>query len=113
MAKHVNRVDSQVEIRQIDFEECRCDTAVIELLGFAEVVVRLLLMSFLAVIKWAEECLVEKAKQLKWSKGNAKGKEKGREDEEWQVSKDDLMERCDYLEQVDDLIGCREEVAKL
>ena len=30
--------------------------AVIELLGFAEVVVRPLLMSFLAVIKWPEKC---------------------------------------------------------
>jgi hypothetical protein len=37
--------------------------AVIELLGFAEVVVRPLLMSFLAVIKWPEKCLQEKAKK--------------------------------------------------
>jgi len=37
-------------------------TAVIELLGFEEVVVRLLLMSFLAVIKWKEAWLLEEGK---------------------------------------------------
>ena len=58
-------------------------TAVIELLGFEEVVVRLLLMSFLAVIKWKEAWLLEEGKWLENSKGDAEAKEKGREAEEW------------------------------
>jgi len=41
---------------------------VIELLGFAEVVVRLLLMSFLAVIKWPEKGSKAESllKEVKW-----------------------------------------------
>lgn len=58
-------------------------TAVIELLGFEEVVVRLLLMSFLAVIKWKEAWLLEEGKWLENSKGDDEAKEKGREAEEW------------------------------